>query len=159
MSFLEDCVRFGDQLARLVDAGVPVKEAAVAVGVSRERCYAILRAIDRPVGQAGGRRQRADQSRVAEIDVIVAVFTDTGSILQAAKACGVSHSTARKLAFDRGALERALDAASQLDAAERSVVGQTLIDAAAQMSAEGRRRMAGWRPGPDGPPGPDPGSR
>jgi len=102
MSFSEDCVRFGDQLARLVDAGVPVKEAAVAVGVSRDRCYAILRAIGRPVGQARGRRQRADQSRVADIDVIVAVFTDTGSILQAAKAAGVSHSKARRLLVAEG---------------------------------------------------------
>jgi transposase-like protein len=102
MSFSEDCVRFGDQLARLVDAGVPVKEAAVAVGVSRDRCYAILRAIGRPVGQARGRRQRADQSRVADIDVIVAVFTDTGSIRQAAKAAGVSHSKARRLLVAEG---------------------------------------------------------
>ncbi|PQM50471.1 IS30 family transposase, partial [Mycolicibacter virginiensis] len=54
MSFLEDCARFGDQLAKLVDAGVPVKEAAVAVGLSRDRCYAILRAIGRPAGQARG---------------------------------------------------------------------------------------------------------
>jgi uncharacterized membrane protein len=61
--------------------------------------------------------------------------------------------------FYRGVLERAMDAASQLDAAERDAVGQTLVDAASQMSAEGRQRMAGWQPGPQGPSGPDPGSR
>jgi uncharacterized membrane protein len=61
--------------------------------------------------------------------------------------------------FDRGVLERALDAASQLDAVERDAVGQTLVDAASQMSAEGRQRMSGWQPGPRGPSGPDPGSR
>lgn len=96
MSFSEDCVRLGDQLARLVDAGVPVKEAAVAVGVSRDRCYAILRAIGRPAGQPRGRRERAD------CDVIVAVFRDSGSILQAAKAAGVSHSKARRLLAAEG---------------------------------------------------------
>ena len=96
MSFSEDCVRLGDQLARLVDAGVPVKEAAVVIGVSRERCYAILRAIGRPVGSARGQRAVADR------DVIVAVFQDSGSILQAAKACGVSHSTARKMLVAEG---------------------------------------------------------
>jgi IS30 family transposase len=96
MSFSEDCVRLGDQLARLVDAGVPVKEAAVAVGVSRDRCYAILRAIGRPAGQPRGRRERAD------CDVIVAVFRDSGSILQAAKAAGVSHSKARRLLVAEG---------------------------------------------------------
>jgi len=96
MSFSEDCVRLGDQLARLVDAGVPVKEAAVVIGVSCERCYAILRAIGRPVGSARGQRAVADR------DVIVAVFQDSGSILQAAKACGVSHSTARKMLVAEG---------------------------------------------------------
>ncbi|WP_112320088.1 hypothetical protein [Rhodococcus pyridinivorans] len=48
MSFTEDCDRFGNQLARLIDAGIPVKEAAAAIGLPRQRCYAILRAIDRP---------------------------------------------------------------------------------------------------------------
>ena len=95
-------MRFGDQLARLVDAGVPVKEAAVVVGVSRGRCYAILRAIGRPVGQASGRRERVDQRGVADRDVVVAVFEDSGSILQVAKACGISHAAARKLLVAEG---------------------------------------------------------
>ncbi|WP_269456339.1 hypothetical protein [Rhodococcus pyridinivorans] len=33
MSFTEDCDRFGNQLARLIDAGIPVKEAAAAIGL------------------------------------------------------------------------------------------------------------------------------
>lgn len=53
MSFQEDNARFGDELARMIDAGVPVKEAAVTVGVPRQRCYAILRAINATVS---GRR-------------------------------------------------------------------------------------------------------
>jgi IS30 family transposase len=102
MSFSEDCVRFGDQLARLVDAGVPVKEAAVAVGLSRDRCYAILRAIGRPVGQARGTGKHGDQRGIADRDVIVAVFGGTGSVNQAAKACGVSHSVARRVLVAEG---------------------------------------------------------
>jgi IS30 family transposase len=102
MLFSEDCARFGDQLARLVDAGVPVKEAAVAVGLSRDRCYAILRAIGRPVGQARGPGTRVDQRGVADRDVIVAVFEKTGSINQAAKACRVSHSVARRMLVVEG---------------------------------------------------------
>ena len=85
MSFSEDCVRFGDRLARLVDAGIPVKEAAVVVGLSRGRCYAILRAIGRPVGRTRGSGKGVDQRGVADRDVIVAVFEKTGSINQAAK--------------------------------------------------------------------------
>lgn len=102
MSFSEDCARFGDQLARLVDAGVPVKEAAVAVGLSRDRCYAILRAIGRPAGAVRGPGKRGEQRGVADRDVIVAVFTETGSVNQAAKASGVSHSVARKLLVSEG---------------------------------------------------------
>ncbi len=102
MLFLEDCARFGDQLARLVDAGVPVKEAALAVGLSRDRCYAILRAIGRPVGQARGPGTRVDQGGVADRDVIVAVFEKTGSINQAAKACRISHSVARRMLVVEG---------------------------------------------------------
>jgi transposase, IS30 family len=97
MSFQEDCARVGDELARLVDAGAPVREAAVAVGLSRERCYAILRVIGRPAGQARGQGERGDQRGVVDRDVMVAVFGRTGSINQAAKACGVSHSVARSV--------------------------------------------------------------
>lgn len=98
MSFSEDCARLGDQLARLVDAGMPVKEAAVAVGVSRDRCYAILRAIGRPAGPA----RRAGRRGVADRGVIVAVFDTSGSINRAAKACGVSQSVARRILVAEG---------------------------------------------------------
>lgn len=95
MSFSEDCVRFGDQLAGLVDAGVAVKDAASALGISRQRCYAILRAIGRPVGSARAVARDVD-------DHVVAVFSATGSINQAAKACGVSHRRARRLLVAEG---------------------------------------------------------
>jgi hypothetical protein len=37
MSFSEDVDRFGDQLIQLVDAGVAVREAAAALGITRQR--------------------------------------------------------------------------------------------------------------------------
>ena len=80
MSFSEDCVRFGDRLGVLVEAGVAVKDAAVSLGISGHRCYAILRATGRPMGASRPRRGRVDRERM------VAVFTATGSIKAAAKA-------------------------------------------------------------------------
>lgn len=101
MSFSEDCARFGDRLARLVDSGVPVRDAASALGVSRERCYAILRAAGRPVGRPRGPRRHADRR------LVVTVFTGTGSINRAAKSCGVSHSVARRILVAEGLVDAA----------------------------------------------------
>jgi IS30 family transposase len=89
--FSEDCVWFGDRLANLVDAGVAVNEAAERLGISPGRCYAILRATGRAAGSPRPDIRDVDPARVA------AVFTATGSINQAAKACGVSHGVARRL--------------------------------------------------------------
>jgi IS30 family transposase len=96
VSFSEDCGRFGDRLAKLVDAGVPVKEAAVSLGISPGRCYGILRATGRPVGSA--------RSALRDVDaaLVVAVFTATGSINRAAKASEVSHGVARRVLVDQG---------------------------------------------------------
>ena len=96
MSFSEDCVRFGDRLAKLVDAGVPVKDVAVSLGISRQRCYAILRATGRPLGSP------RTASRDADTTVVVEVFTATRSITQAAKSVGVSHGVARRLLVGAG---------------------------------------------------------
>jgi len=101
VSFSEDCVRFGDELAKLVDAGVPVKDAAAAVGISPGRCYAILRATGRPAGRA-----RAARSAVDSAAVVVA-FEATGSINQAAKAHSISHSRARRLLVEKGVVNKA----------------------------------------------------
>ena len=97
MSFQQDCVRFGDELAQLVDGGVLVKDAAAELGLPRDRCYAILRAIGLPAGQSRGKRRGA-----ADHAVIVSVFDKTGSINQAAKACQVSHSAARRILVAQG---------------------------------------------------------
>jgi hypothetical protein len=96
VSFSEDCVRFGDRLARLIGAGVSVREGAAALGISRQRCYAILRARGRPIRSSGVGRGPADREQ------IVAVFTATGSVNQAAKSAGVSHSLARRLLVAEG---------------------------------------------------------
>ncbi len=96
MSFSEDCVRFGDQLAKLVDAGVPAREAASALGVSRQRVYAILRATGRAMGAARRDVSGVDRAQVA------AVFTETGSVDAAAKAVGVAHCTARRMLVEAG---------------------------------------------------------
>lgn len=96
MSFQEDCERFGEELARLVDAGVPVKEAAIAVGVSRRRCYAILRAINRPVGKP------RSKGGIADHGLIVSTFEQTGSVNRSAKACGVAFSVARRILVEVG---------------------------------------------------------
>jgi uncharacterized membrane protein len=50
--------------------------------------------------------------------------------------------------FDRAALEHALDAASRQDDMQHNAVGQMMLDAASQLSPDGRQRMAGWQPGP-----------
>jgi transposase, IS30 family len=68
----------------------------VSLGISRQRCYAILRAVGRPVGSTRPTPREVDPARV------VAVFTATGSINQAAKSCGVSHGLARRLLVARG---------------------------------------------------------
>lgn len=101
MSFSEDCVRFGVQLAKLVDAGVSVREAAGSLGLSRQRAYAILRATGRPMGTS-----RPDVSGVDQA-LLAAVFAAMGSVDAAAKAVGVAHSTARKMLVEAGLVDAA----------------------------------------------------
>lgn len=143
MSFSEDCARFGDQLARLVDAGVPVKEAAVAVGVSQQRCYSILRAVGRPVGKVRGHRGAADP------DAIVAAFDKTGSVNQAAIAAGVSFSVARRVLVEAGLVTaEKLRAASKPEAKREflQLIGQGWSAArAARQVGVNERTARDWR--------------
>jgi len=101
VSFSEDCVRFGDRLRDLVEAGVAVKDAAAALGMSGHRCYAILRATGHPMGAPRRRRGRVDRGR------IVVVFTATGSIQAAATASGISASAARRVLVAEGLVDEA----------------------------------------------------
>jgi transposase, IS30 family len=113
VSFSEDCVRFGDRLAKLVDAGVSVREAADSLGISRQRGYAILRATGRPVG--------VGRPNVSDVDpaVVVAVFGETGSINRAAKAAGVSHGRARRVLVAKGLVCQQRRPRGKPDARER----------------------------------------
>jgi IS30 family transposase len=96
VSFSEDVARFGDQLARLIDSGVSVKEAAAVLGIARQRCYEILRATGRPAGKPRG------ASRSADPELIGSVFEATGSVNRAAETAGVAHSVARRILVAAG---------------------------------------------------------
>jgi transposase, IS30 family len=113
VSFSKDCVRFGDQLGRLIDAGASVKDAAVTLGISRQRCFAILRARGRPTGRRGATWGQLDPLRV------IAVFNATASINQAAKASGVSHGRARRLLVAEGLVSGATQPRSKAAAKRR----------------------------------------
>jgi IS30 family transposase len=113
VSFSGDCVRFGDRLRGLVEAGVAVKDAAVTLGISGHRCYAILRATGHPMGASRARRGRVDRER------IVAVFTATGSIKAAAKASGIADSTARRVLVAEGLVDEARKSRNKVQAKRR----------------------------------------
>ena len=113
MSFSEDVKHTGDQLTRLVDAGVPVKEAAESLGLTRARAYAILRAAGRPAGKPRSRRPAPDPA------LVVSVFGQTGSVNQAAKAAGVSHSVARRLLVEAGLVAAAPAVRGKAEARQR----------------------------------------
>jgi transposase, IS30 family len=144
VSFSEDCVRFGDRLAKLVDAGVPVKDAAVGLGISRQRGYAILRAIGRPAGS------RRSAPREVDAGQVVAVFTATGSINQAAKSCDVSHGVARRLLVAEGLVAAAREPRGKAVAKRRFfellAAGWSAARAAREVGVH-ERTASDWRDG------------
>lgn len=144
VSFSGDVVRLGDRLAKLVDAGVSVREAAEVVGMSRQWCYAVLRAAGHPMGP-----DRRDTSGVNRGHV-VGVFTATGSVSAAAKAVGVSHSFARKLLVEEGLVPKQRRALGKPGARERVLeligMGWSVSQAAREVGVH--VRTAGqWRDG------------
>jgi IS30 family transposase len=92
---------------------VAVKDAAVTLGISGHRCYAILRATGHPMGASRARRGRVDRER------IVAVFTATGSIKAAAKASGIADSTARRVLVAEGLVDEARKSRNKVQAKRR----------------------------------------
>ena len=90
-----------------------VKDAAVTLGVSGHRCYAILRATGHPMGASRARPGRVDRER------IVAVFTATGSIKAAAKASGIADSTARRVLVAEGLVDEAPKPRNKVQAKRR----------------------------------------
>ncbi|OCB58777.1 integrase [Mycobacterium vulneris] len=144
MSFSEDCVRFGVRLAKLVDAGVPVREAAGSLGVSRQRAYAILRATGRPMGSSRPDVSAVDRGQVA------AVFTATASVNAAAKAGGVAHATARRMLVEAGLIDAARQQRGK--PAQRARFFELLDDgwptaAAAREVGVSERTARDWRDG------------
>jgi len=99
VSFQGDVAQFGEQLLRLVDAKIPVRDAATAVGVDRQRAYAILRALGRPMGKPRGASRPVDEA------LIQRVFAETGSVNQARQAAGVAFSVARRLLVAAGKID------------------------------------------------------
>jgi IS30 family transposase len=144
VSFSEDCVRFGDRLATCIDAGVPVKDAAVCMGISAGRCYAILRATGRPAGRARAVRAVVDSAAV------VAVFEATGSINQAAKVNVMSHARARRVLVEMGVVDKGRQPRGKAGARVRFL---ELIDAGWSASRAARevgvhvRTARDWRDG------------
>lgn len=99
MSFSGDRVRRDDQLAKLIDEGVSVREAAQALRLSEPRVYAILRAMGQSLGPLRPGMRGVDPAEVAD------VFIKTGSVNAAAKAVGRAHSTVRQVLVDQGLIE------------------------------------------------------
>lgn len=115
MSLSEDVLLVGDRLIRLIDAGVAVKDAAVEVGVTRARAYAVL--------QRTGHRVGAPRRPVgpAVAGVVTSVFARTGSIRQAAKAAEIAHSTARRILVESGVVAAHRTARGKPEAKRRFV--------------------------------------
>jgi IS30 family transposase len=144
VSFSEDVERFGDQLVRLVDAGVAVKEAAGSLGIVRQRAYAILRAVGRPAGRPRCRGVVPDRV------LIGSVFDATGSISRAARSAGVSHSVARRVLVEAGLLDTAKAAHGKPDARRRFLELVESGSSAAQAAREvgvNERTGRDWRKG------------
>ncbi|GAA0854420.1 hypothetical protein GCM10009525_85410 [Streptosporangium amethystogenes subsp. fukuiense] len=98
MSLSEGIGAEWDELLRLVDAGASVRSAAVSLGISCSRAYAILQARGRGSGRA--KTVVTDEHRGR----VLAVFADSGSVNGAAKAAGLSHSAARRILVQAGVM-------------------------------------------------------
>ena len=96
MSLSEDFQQHHATLSRMVDGGVPVASAGRALGISRARCYAILRA----GGRGSGKRKTVITDRHRER--VVAVFGESANITRAATAAGIGHSAARRILVAAG---------------------------------------------------------
>lgn len=108
MSFSEELVR----LMRLVDSGIPVPAAAVAVGISKGRAYELLKAAGRG---RGPKTTISDEHR----RVVIGEFDRTGSINQAAIRSGLSHNAARRILVAAGLVAAVPVAVGKPDAKAR----------------------------------------
>jgi IS30 family transposase len=90
MSFQVDLERYRGPLLRMVDAGGPVRSAALSLGISGGRAYEILRVCGRG---AGPKTVITDEHR----EVVLSVFAASGSVNRAALAARLSHNAARRI--------------------------------------------------------------
>ena len=116
-----------------------VKDAAVTLGLSGHRCYAILRATGHPMGALRAGRGRVDREQ------IVAVFTATGSLKAAAKASGIAASTARRVLVAEGLVDEVPRPRNKVQAKRRFL---ELIDSgwSARRAARAPGQRRGYRP-------------
>jgi IS30 family transposase/lambda repressor-like predicted transcriptional regulator len=131
-------------LLLLVDAGVTVSAAAVALGVSRGRAYVLLRRAGRPAGRA---KTAVGQEHRAQV---LAVFAERGSVASAARAAGLSHSAARRILVEAGLIAREPAPCGKSEARARffELLAQGRSSAAAAREAGVHRRTAqDWRRG------------
>ncbi len=144
MSFSEDVECFGDQLTRLVDAGTSVKEAAETLQITRARAYAILRALGHGVGKPRNPARKPNPA------LVVAVFDRSGSINQAGKAAGVSHSVARRILVEAGLVSATKAAYGKAEARARLLellaAGESLARASRVVGVN-VRTARDWRDG------------
>ena len=140
MSFSEELAG----LLRLVDAGVSVVVAADELGMSRGRAYRLLRESGRGVGRT--RTPITDGLREQVVDV----FGASGSVNQAAKAAGLSHSAARRILVAAGLVPAEAAPAGRPGAKARflELVGQGWSTAAAAREVGVHERTGrDWRRG------------
>jgi transposase, IS30 family len=120
MSFSEDFQQHRDALLRMIDADIPVTSASQTLGITRSRCYAILRACDRGSGKP--RTVITDRHR----ERVVAVFDESASVNRAAITAGISHNAARRILVAAGLVPAAPAPVGKTEAKDRFL---ELIDA------------------------------
>jgi IS30 family transposase len=120
MSFSEDFQQHRAALLRMIDAGVSVVSASQALGISRSRCHAILRACGR--GSGTSRTVITDRHR----ERVVTVFGESDSVNRAAITAGVSHGAARRILVAAGLVPAASAPAGKTQAKQRFL---ELVDA------------------------------
>ena len=144
MSFSEDFQQHHTALMRMADAGVSIASASVALGITRSRCYAILRAC----GQGSGTTRTVITDRHRE--QVVAVFTESASVNRAAITVGISHGAARRILVAAGLVPATPTPADKTEARDRFLeliaAGWSAARAARQVGVHPRTGRD-WRAG------------
>jgi IS30 family transposase len=123
---------------------VPIASASVSLGISRARCYAILRACDR--GSGTSRTVITDAHR----ERVITVFDESASVNRAAITAGISHSAARRILVTAGLVPTASAPRGKPEARDRFLelvaVGWSTTRAAREVDVH-PRTARDWRAG------------